>query len=512
VEAAVSAESFDDGVSGAAVGAASGVGEVVLDLERPHRIHLVGIGGAGMSAIATVLAARGQSLSGSDLRDSATLERLRASGIRVVVGHHRDNLEDAEIVGISSAVPDSNEEVLEARRRNIAVYRRAELLVALARGKRTVAVGGTHGKTTTSSMLALILSEAGLSPSFVIGGDLNEIGTNAAAGDGEYFVIEADESDGTFLLLAPTLAIVTNVEPDHLDHYGSFEALQAAFGRFTSSATLGCIVCADDPIASLLPAEAKLSYGFAPEATYRIGDLHCSRSAVSFTLSRSSELLGHFELPVPGALNALNAAAATVAALQLGAHLDAAQRALARFGGVARRYEFRGSRRGVTFIDDYAHLPGEVAPTLAAARSGGFSRIVCVFQPHRYSRVAALWREFADCFSDADILVVTEIYGAGEQPRPGVSGLLIADAVTSAHPVKEVIYLATREELVAYLEAVLVAGDLCLTLGAGDLTTLADEIFREDLRQPASGEERLSGEGMTQRRTRSIDGGESRRC
>ncbi|MCU1490804.1 MAG: murC [Acidimicrobiaceae bacterium] len=448
-----------------------------LELGRPRRIHVVGVGGAGMSAIATVLARMGHQVSGSDLRDGPALDRLRASGVRVSVGHRSENLGDAEVLAVSTAVAESNSEVREARRRGLPVHSRAEALAAVAAERRCVAVSGTHGKTTTSSMLALILVDAGASPSFVVGGNLPVVGTNAVWGPGEWFVVEADESDGSFLSLDPEVALVTNVEPDHLDHYGSFEALETAFGRFLAGASLRAIVCADDPVLGRLAPPDALGYGFSQEADLRLSQLRGGRSDVAFVLSRRGRALGEIELPVPGAHNALNAAGAIAAAEVLGVPFEDSRRALARFGGVARRFEFRGERNGVTFVDDYAHLPGEVVAALAAARRGGFGRVVCVFQPHRYSRIATLAEGFADAFTDADLLVVTGVYAAGEQPLPGVSGELVLDAVRAAHPELGATYVPERDALAAYLRQVLRPGDCCLTLGAGDLTGLPDELL-----------------------------------
>jgi UDP-N-acetylmuramate--alanine ligase len=337
-----------------------------------------------------------------------------------------------------------------------------------------VAVAGTHGKTTTSSMLALVLVEAGMRPSFVIGGDVLELGTGVVWDEGDLFVVEADESDGTFLALGAYAALVTNVEPDHLEHYGSFDGLRTAFERFVAEAPGPHVVCADDAIAASLGG---VTYGVSEDADYRMVDVTLGRSSVSFSVVHDGSVLGQLRLPVPGLHNATNACGAAVMGLLLGAPFDAAARALARYGGVARRFQFRGERDGVTFVDDYAHLPSEVAAALAAARDGGWRRIVCVFQPHRYSRTGALWRDFAGAFVNADRLVVTDVYPADEQPRPGVTGKLIVDAVLGAHPSAQVAYLPDRRDWVPYLRRVLRPGDLCLTLGAGDLTTLPDELL-----------------------------------
>ena len=450
-----------------------------LDLTTPQRVHVVGVGGAGMSAIATVLAAMGHRVSGSDLRSSPGLERLRAAGVEVVVGHRAENVGDVDAITISTAVPASNPEVQAARQRGIPVLRRAEALAAICGTRRGIAVAGTHGKTTTSSMLALVLVEAGLHPSFIIGGELNEIGTGAVWDAGEWMVVEADESDGTFVELPAEVALVTSVEPDHLEHYGGYDALLEAFDRFLGAARVR-VVCADDADAARLGAgHDAVTYGVAQDATYRMVDVTRSRAGTAFTVLHDGTSIAEVRLPVPGLHNARNACAALVAGVLVGAPVEAAVRALARYAGVARRFQFRGERAGVTFVDDYAHLPREVEVALAAAADGGWQRVVCVFQPHRYSRTASLWADFADAFTGADLLVVTDIYPAGEAPRPGVTGKLIVDAVLGAHPEQRLAYLPARSDLVPYLRRVLRPGDLCLTLGAGDLTSLPGELLSE---------------------------------
>ena len=369
--------------------------------------------------------------------------------------------------------------MVEAGLRGIPVLSRAAVLAAIAATRPTLAVSGTHGKTTTSSMLALILVEAGLHPSFIIGGDIKEVGSGAAWGDGSWLVVEADESDGTFLALQPTVALVTNVEPDHLDYYGGVAAMESAFARFLASGA-AAVVCADDPTAARLGREAgAISYGTAEEADYQMVDIGTARSSSWFSVVHNRVELGQFKLAVPGLHNARNACGAIAAAAAVGVPPEPMSRALGRFGGVARRFEFRGERNGVTYVDDYAHLPSEARAVLAAAADGGWDRIVAVFQPHRYSRTAALWRDFADAFVGADLLVVTDVYGAGEPPRPGVTGRLVYDAVLAAHPGTAGAYLPGHQELVAYLRAVLKPGDLCLSLGAGDLTGLPDELLAD---------------------------------
>ncbi len=449
----------------------------VAELGRPRRVHVVGVGGAGMSAIATVLAGMGHVVTGSDIKASPVTDRLAASGIGVSIGHDPDRVAGADLVTYSPAVPEGNVELEEARRRGIQVLRRSAVLAGLASSRRCVAVAGTHGKTTTASMLSLILVAAGARPSFLIGADVNETGTNAVWGTGEWLVMEADESYGSFGGLAAEVALVTNVEPDHLDHYGTFESLADAFARFLDAGRVR-IVSGDDPVAARLGAAVgAITVGTTPGATYTMTDLSVARSAVRFDLVGPQGRLGRVEAPVPGAHNARNAALAVVGALSAGASFADAVGALARFAGVPRRFEFRGESDGVTFVDDYAHLPTEVRATLAAARAGGWERIVAVFQPHRYTRTAALAPSFGSAFDDADLVFVTDVYSAGEPVVPGVSGRLVAEAVTAHRPDRPAVYVSSRDELRAEVAAQLRPGDLCCTLGAGDLTTLPEELI-----------------------------------
>ncbi len=455
--------------------------DLELDLTRPHAVHIVGVGGAGMSAIATVLARMGHTVSGSDLRESRALERLGLLDVTTHIGHAADNLPGSlDAVVISTAIPESNPEVVAARERGVPVLRRADALRAIVATRTTIAVAGSHGKTTTSSMLALILRAAGWHPSFLIGGDVNEVGTNAVFDSGEWLVVEADESDGTFLELAPHDAVVTSVLADHLDHYGDFEALVRAFESFVARIPGVCALCADDEIAASIAAGADaqdriVTYGFAETADYRMDAYEGGRGGTQFTLARGGEARGVIQLPVPGRHNAVNAAGAAAIALELGAPFDAVTRALGGFGGVARRFQFRGERDGVTYVDDYAHLPSDVDAMIRAAREGGWERVVAVFQPHRYTRTAALWRDFADAFAGADTVVLTDIYGFNETPQPGVSGRLILRAVLDAHPEQPVVYLPRRDDLVRHVPKIARSGDVVLTLGAGDLTTVPDE-------------------------------------
>ncbi|HKY14169.1 MAG TPA: UDP-N-acetylmuramate--L-alanine ligase [Microthrixaceae bacterium] len=447
------------------------------------RVHVVGVGGAGMSAIAAVLVGMGHQVSGSDLRDTPALDRLRELGVRVEIGHDAAHLGDAELVTISTAVPATNPEVVAANEAGRPVLRRAEMLASICATRSTVAVAGTHGKTTTSSLLALALRGAGLDPSFIIGGEVPDLDGGAHWGEADLFVVEADESDGTFLELSRHSAIVTNLEPDHLEHYGGFDGLVAAFEQFVVDTPGPVVISADDPLASQLAARvgdsvgrAVVTYGTDEGSDHRIEALEVDRHGSRWTVRGPGGSV-EVNLPMPGEHNARNATAAIAMAVELGADLAAAVDALASYRGIARRFEPRGSARGVEFVDDYAHLPTEVRAALATARRGGYRRVVCVFQPHRYSRTEALWRSFADAFDDAEVLVVTDVYSSGEPPRPGITGKLILDAVLDARPHRRAVYLPRREDLVAHLPGMLRPGDLCLTLGAGDLTTLPSALI-----------------------------------
>ena len=451
--------------------------EGVLDLSVPRRVHVVGVGGAGMSAIAEVLAAMGHDVTGSDLKPSAGLERLEVLGVAVTVGHSAANLGQAELLTRSTAVPDRNPECRAAAEAGIPVLSRADVLTAICAQRSTVAVAGTHGKTTTASMLALVLRQAGVRPSFIIGGDVNEIGTGAAWDSGDLLVVEADESDGTFVRLPRSAAVVTNVEPDHLDHHGGYRELLAAFRRFVEETGGPVIVGVDDPDgAHLVASTDAVGIGTAECADWRITDVGEAWEGVRFTLTAPDGDRLPLSLPVPGLHNARNAACAAAISRLLGMPPDPIVEGLGNFGGVARRFEHRGSSGGVEFVDDYAHLPTEVRATIAAASSGSWRRLVAVFQPHRYSRTEALWSDFGNAFEGADRIYVTDVYPAGEVPRPGVSGQLIVDAVERAFPGTDIHYIQRREELVVALADDLVAGDLCLTRGAGDLTSVPDEV------------------------------------
>ena len=446
-----------------------------LELATPSRVHVVGIGGAGMGGLASLLERLGHTVSGSDLTDSATLAVLREGGISIAIGHDARNVGPVDLVTYSPAVPADNVELVEAARRRVRVATRAEVLAALSAMRETLAVAGTHGKTTTATMLTVILDAAGRSPSWLVGAAAAGQGVNARLGTGPELVLEADESYGTIAQLAPTLCALINVEPDHLDHYGDFASLKDAFEALLERSDTR-VVNADDPVAAELGARTgATTVGAAHGADVVIGDVHLDRASSSFVLHHAGASVA-VRVGAPGAHNVHNAALAAAVALVRDVDPDVVGASLARFAGVPRRYEFRGEVGGATIVDDYAHLAGEVAATVAAARAGGFRRVIAVFQPHRYTRTQALAAGFAGAFDGADVVVVTDVYGAGEPPRPGVTGRLVADAVAAGPHAPEVRYVKDRTELAAAVLDLAGEGDLILTMGAGDLTTLADEL------------------------------------
>jgi UDP-N-acetylmuramate--alanine ligase len=452
------------------------------DLGAPRRVHLVGIGGAGMSAIAAVLAAMGHAVSGSDAAGSPVLDRLEALGVRVRIGHDPSGAADADVVAASTAIPADNAELVAVTGRGQRVWRRAELLAAICATRRTVAVSGSHGKTTTSAMLAAVLRHAGRRPSMIIGGDIAGIGSGASwEPQGEWLVVEADESDGTFLQLGAEAVVVTSVGSDHLDFFGDIAALRTAFQRFVDGAPGPAVVCADDPAAAaLVPAGGDprcRTYGTTAGADVRIVDVALSRSGSTFSVVVGGRRSGPYHIGLPGLHNVRNATAALAIAHAIGVPWEEGAAGLAGFAGVGRRFEVRGVRDGVTYVDDYGHNPDKVRATLAAARAGGWGRVVVLFQPHRYSRTEYSWTEFADAFEGADVLVVTDIYGAGEAPRPGVTGRLISDAVRAAHPDADVRDVGPLEDGIVLVRSILRPGDLCLTLGAGDVTVAAARLL-----------------------------------
>jgi UDP-N-acetylmuramate--alanine ligase len=440
---------------------------------KDQRIHFVGIGGIGMSGIAEVLINLSYRVSGSDLRESPITRRLTSLGARIALGHAPENLGDASVVVTSSAVGLDNPEVLEAHRRLVPVIPRAEMLAELMRMKYAVAVAGAHGKTTTTSLVAAVLSEAGLDPTVVVGGRLASLGSNARLGQGEFLVAEADESDGSFLLLAPTVAVITNIDREHMDHDGTEQAFEQAVVDFANKVPFyGAVVaCLDDPrVQALLPRIRKraITYGLSAQADVSARHLGWKTGRVQFEVLLRGEPAGAIDLGIPGEHNALNALAAVAVGDELGVDAAAACRALTGFPGVDRRSQTVGEARGVLVVDDYAHHPTEIQAVLRALREAYDRRVVVVFQPHRYSRTRDLFERFLTAFYGADLLLVTDIYPAGEPPQPGISASELVEGIR-AHGHKDVQHVPDLARVPEVLERQVEAGDLVVTSGAGNV-------------------------------------------
>jgi UDP-N-acetylmuramate--alanine ligase len=451
-----------------------------LDLSRPLRLHVVGVGGPGMSAIAIALAEMGHTVSGSDVRDQPVLDRVRAAGVTVHVGHDPAIVTGCDAVTSSTAIPETNVELRAARQQGIPTLRRSGMLAAICAQARSIGVAGTHGKTTTTSMLMLMLAAAGMAPSFIVGGDVMDAGTGAHWTGNELLVVEADESDGTHVELPLAASILLNVELDFLQHYGTFDALVASFDRYLAHIDGPKVLCTDDPVcADLAARHVSITYGLAPTADIRPVELRSNAGSFSFAVERRGERIGDVHLPLRGVHNVVNATGAIAMALELGAGFEHCRDALARFGGVARRFDIRGVDGGATFVDDYAHLPAELAAVIAAARDSGdgWSRVVVAFQPNRFNRVAEMWKEYEHAFVGADVVVITEIYPSGTTPIPGVTGRLIVNAVVDSHPRARVLWLPRREDVVSFLAGEVGPGDVCISMGCGDIATLPEEIL-----------------------------------
>jgi UDP-N-acetylmuramate--alanine ligase len=433
-----------------------------------------------MSAIAIALAQMGHNVSGVDLRERQILDRLRAVGVNVNIGHSRSHVVGCDAVTASTAIPQDLNELDEARKLGITVLSRAGMLASICAQAKSLAVAGTHGKTTTTSMLMLVMAEAGLRPSFVIGGDVRDMGTGAQWTGGDWFVVEADESDGTHLELPLFGTILTNIDVDHLDHYGSLDGIERSFDRYLGQVPGPKVVCVDGERAARVAARHdSTTYGLSDAAEFRAVRLRPDQGSFRFDVERDGEPIASVHLPLRGEHNVVNATGALAMAVSIGVDPQVAADALSRFGGVARRFDIRGSHGGATFVDDYAHLPTEIDAVLRAARVSGdeWRRVVAVFQPNRYNRMAEMWRDYADAFTAADLVVLTDIYPSGTQPIPGVTGKLVVNAVLDEHPDARVVWLPRRDDLVAYLATHVVDGDVCISMGCGDIASLPDEVL-----------------------------------
>ena len=461
--------------------------DTFFDLSRPRRIHVVGIGGPGMNAIAQVLCEMGHQVTGSDIHESEVLDRLRALGVGIIVGHDAKAVQDCDVVTASTAIPATNIELVAAVDQSVPVLSRAQMLSAICALKQSVAVAGTHGKTTTSAMLMHILATAGLQPSFVIGGDVHGLDLGAGWRNGQHLVVEADESDSTHLALPLFGTILTNVDVDHLDHFATFEKIVESFEQYVKKIDGPIVMCADDAVCAKIAAtQACRTYGMGVAADVRAVNVVLADGGSRFGIevrqsgtSAPQVLIGSVQLPLRGEHNVLNATAALTMAMELGVEFEVASQALNSFRGVARRFDMRGIDDGVTFVDDYAHLPNEIIAVLRGARDATdkWGRVVAVFQPNRFNRMSVMSGAYADAFGDADVVVITDIYSSGTTPIPGVTGKLVVDAIENNHPDKKVEWIAQRDDLVSFLASALTSGDLCISMGCGDVAQLPDEVM-----------------------------------
>jgi UDP-N-acetylmuramate--alanine ligase len=446
-------------------------------------IHFVGIGGIGMSGIAEVLCNLGYTVQGSDAAEGGNVTRLREKGIKVSIGHKAENVDGADVVVVSTAIKRDNPELMAARGQRIPVVRRAEMLAELMRLKSCVAIAGTHGKTTTTTMVATLLDAGGLDPTVINGGIINAYGSNARLGAGDWMVVEADESDGTFLKLPADVVIVTNIDPEHLDHFKTFDAIQDAFRAFVENVPFYgfAVMCIDHPVVQALVGKIEdrriITYGQNPQADARLVDLTPMGGGSTFKVvirdkTGAAHEISDITLPMPGQHNASNATAAIAVAHQLGLSDDAIREALAGFGGVKRRFTKTGETNGITVIDDYGHHPVEIAAVLKAARESTNGKIVAVVQPHRYTRLQSLFEEFCTCFNDADAVVVAEVYPAGEAPIEGIDRDHFVTGLR-AHGHREVIPLPKSSDLAGIVKGLAKSGDLVVCLGAGNITQWA---------------------------------------
>ena len=450
-------------------------------MHKTQHVHFIGIGGSGMSGIAGIMQGLGYRVTGSDLKISAVTERLESLGVTCYAGHAEENLGSADLVVASTAIPPTNVELVAARERGLPVIHRGEMLARLMRRQKGIAIAGAHGKTTTTSMAALVLEKNNLDPTIIIGGELSDIGGNAKLGWGEYLVAEADESDGSFLKLDPFIEIITNIEDDHLDYYKSVENIVDAFRRFLAKVPEDglAILCLDDPRLRELLTEYDrpcLTYGLDhPQVDYTMKNINLNGQVTAGDVYYRGDFLGRLELSVPGRHNLSNALSVVAAGQSIGLPFEGIAAALKKFRGAGRRFQLTGEVHGIKVIDDYAHHPSEIKATLKAAKQVKTGRVVGVFQPHRYTRTSILGERFGEAFTDADVIIISDIYSAGERPIEGVSAGIIVSAIEK-HEGRDVIYLPTRQEIVDYLTRTALPGDMILTMGAGDIWSAGVEL------------------------------------
>jgi len=456
----------------------------VLDLHQHSRLHVVGVGGPGMSAIATCLAQMGHEVSGSDIKRSDVIDRLTDLGIQINIGHDQSVVHGCDAVTASTAIPQSNIELVEAEQSGVQVLTRATMLASICAMRPSIAVAGTHGKTTTTSLLVRIFAEAGIDPNFVVGGDLLDEGVGARWTGSSWTIVEADESDGTHLELPLAGSILTNIDSDHLDQYGDLQGVAAGFQQYLSGIKGPVVVCIDDPLIADMEKPAQtVTYGFSSDANFRCHSIEATHGETTFSLT-SNDRAPHLadlkvRMSLRGRHNVLNVTGAIAMAVTLGVDPQVAIAAVAKFGGVGRRFEIIGNVDGITFVDDYAHLPREISAVMSAAKTSDdrWSRVVAVFQPNRYNRMAIMSDEYADAFVDADLVVITDIYASGTKKIAGVTGHLVVDAVKKVHPTSEVLWHEDRESLAEFVNHVLLTGDVCISMGCGDVESLPREIL-----------------------------------
>jgi UDP-N-acetylmuramate--alanine ligase len=445
-------------------------------------IHFIGIGGIGMSGIAEVLLNLGYQISGSDVKESEVTRRLQSLGCEIHYGHHKENVREADVVVVSSAIRPGNLEIEVAEERLIPIIPRAEMLAELMRMKVGIAIAGTHGKTTTTSLIATVLGAGGLDPTVVIGGRLNSIGSNAKLGQGEFLVTEADESDGSFLKLMPTIAVVTNIDPEHLDFYQNIEEIKEAFLHFVDRIPFFglAVLCLDHPnIQGLIPKLKKrfTTYGLTTQADFQAKEIEFDELSTTFDVLHQRKEIGRLRIRMPGIHNVYNALATVATAFELDIPFPVIQETLRDFGGIQRRFQLKGEKKGILVVDDYGHHPVEIMATLKAAKTGWKRRVVAVFQPHRYTRTQALYKDFLTAFYDADVLVLTDIYPAGEERIKGVESKALSEGIRE-YGHKDVTYLSDKKDIVDHLLRIVVPGDMVITLGAGDIWQVSEELVK----------------------------------
>ena len=450
---------------------------------RIQNIHFVGIGGIGMSGIAEVLLNLGYHISGSDVKETEVTRRLQALGCDISCGHRKENVKKADVVVISSAIRQDNPEIKVAEERLIPVIPRAEMLAELMRMKVGVAIAGTHGKTTTTSLIATVLAAGGLDPTVVIGGRLNSIGSNARLGQGEFLVAEADESDGSFIKLMPTIAVVTNIDPEHLDYYSGIDEIKETFLGFLNRIPFFglAVLCLDHPnVQSLIPKLKKrfTTYGLTTQADFQAKEIAFEGLSTTFDVIHERREAGRLKLQMPGLHNVYNALATVATAFELNIPFQTIQETLRDFSGIQRRFQIKGEKKGILVVDDYGHHPVEIMATLRAARTGWERRVIAVFQPHRYTRTQALFQDFLTAFYDADVLILTDIYPAGEDRIEGVGARALCEGIRE-YGHKDAAYISDKKEIVDHLLHILTPGDMLITLGAGDIWQVADEVVKK---------------------------------